>query len=571
MQPISFLQVFFRSSLLGALCSLSAQAAPRPAGDAEAHFQQNSQQQQAQQTRFGAHAPDISLSADAPSRPLIFPQETPCFVIRQVTLSGTERLPRWVPLQRLANRATGHCLGAEGINQLVSGIQNRLIGHGWITTRLLVPEQDLSSGYLRLVVIPGKIEQISLAEGSAGFTTLYTAVPAHKGNLLDLRDIEQGLENLQRLPGVRATVELVPGEGPGETRVIIDRQQPRFWRTGAWLDNTGSKYTGKNQAGVMLALDNLSSLSDLFYITASRDLSFAAGRHTANYSLHYSVPLGYWQFSTTGSEYQYKQTLASNDQNISYQGRSKSLDLQLSKVLFRSAGAKTTAAGDLILRETRSLVQQTEAESQRRRTTAWKFAVDHRQFVGRATLNAGASYQRGVPWLGAKPAPESYQPQESENYATARAIIMQLSASAGLPFAVGEQAFRFDSHYLRQVSRRGLTPQDRFSIGSRWTVRGFDGERILSADEGWSLRNTLSWATPLPAQELYLGADYGRISGGFKKNNLGSHLAGGVIGLRGAIVPANLSYDLQTGTPLSKPDGFKTDHASLAFSVNWNY
>lgn len=571
MRPIYLLRVFVLYSLLAAFYSLSAHAIPQGPGQADTHFQQNAQQQQAQQHRFGAHAPDVSLSADTPPSSLSFPQETPCFVIRAVTLSGKESLPRWVPLQRLADRAVGHCLGVKGINQLVAEVQNRLIGHGWITTRVLVPEQDLSSGYLSLVIIPGKIEKVSLTEGSAQFSTLYTTVPAHEGGLLDLRDIEQGLENLQRLPGVTATMELVPGEGPGETLIVIDRQQPRFWRAGAWLDNTGSKYTGKNQAGIMLALDNLTSLSDLFYITASRDLSFASDKHTANHSLHYSVPLGYWQLSTTGSEYQYKQTVAYKDQSVSYQGKSKSLNLQLSNVLFRSAGAKTTAAWDLNLRETRSLLQQTEIENQLRRTTAWKFAVAHRQFVGHTTLNMGASYQRGVPWLGAKPAPESYQRQESENYATTRAIIMQLSASARVPFTVGQQALRFDSDYLRQIGRRGLTPQDQFSIGNRWTVRGFDGERILSADDGWSLRNTLSCTTPLPTQELYLGADYGSVSGRYKKMNVGSHLAGGAIGVRGAIVPANLSYDLLVGTPLSRPDGFKTDHASLAFSVNWNY
>lgn len=72
-------------------------------------------------------------------------------------VTGQEALPHWVPVQRLANQAIGHCLGVQGINHLVTDIQNRLISHGWITTRVLVPEQDLSSGVLRLVVMPGKV------------------------------------------------------------------------------------------------------------------------------------------------------------------------------------------------------------------------------------------------------------------------------------------------------------------------------------------------------------------------------------------------------------------------------
>ncbi|HAE7768251.1 TPA_asm: ShlB/FhaC/HecB family hemolysin secretion/activation protein, partial [Salmonella enterica subsp. houtenae serovar 45:g,z51:-] len=83
----------------------------------------------------------------------------------------------------------------------------------------------------------------------------------------DVRDIEQGLENLQRLPTVTARMALHPGEAPGESDILIERTQSRFWRVGAWVDDTGTGSTGRYQGGVMLALDNPTSLSDLFYVT----------------------------------------------------------------------------------------------------------------------------------------------------------------------------------------------------------------------------------------------------------------------------------------------------------------
>ncbi len=151
---------------------------------------------------------------------------------------------------------------------------------------------------------------------------------------------------------------------------MIKRQQSRYWHAGAWVDNTGSKSTGKKQAGVMLALDNPTSLSDLFYLTATRDLSFSSDKGTTNYSAHYSVPFGYWQFATTVSDYEYTQTIAGANSDIQYRGKSKSLNLQLSNVLYRDATAKTTATYDVNLRETRNFVQNTEIENQKRRTTA---------------------------------------------------------------------------------------------------------------------------------------------------------------------------------------------------------
>ncbi|MCG6395508.1 hypothetical protein K6U71_13970, partial [Vibrio alginolyticus] len=123
----------------------------------------------------------------------------------------------------------------------------------------------------------------------------------------------------------------------------------------------------------------------------------------------------------------------------------------------------------------------------------------------------------------------------------------------------------------RQLSGTPLTPQDQFSIGNRWSVRGFDGERTLSSDDGWTVRNTLSWNTPLPQQQLYIGADYGRVSGHNRNDLIGQTLAGGGLGLRGALSPAGLSYDFSAGTPFSKPDGFKTDNAVFNFNVSWQY
>ncbi|MDJ7444055.1 ShlB/FhaC/HecB family hemolysin secretion/activation protein [Salmonella enterica] len=534
-------------------------------------FQQHEQQQKSQQKTFEARQPDVSLPVSGVKTWLQFPEENPCFRIKQVVVTGQEALPHWVPVHRLASQAVGHCIGIYGINLLVTDMQNRLISHGWITSRLLVPEQDLSTGTLRLVVLPGKIQDVIFTDAPSQYATLYTAMPAHSGNLLDLRDIEQGLENLQRLPTVHASMEMVPGDGPGETLIEIKRRQSRFWHAGAWIDNTGSKSTGKNQAGVMLALDNPTSLSDLFYLTAAHDLSFSGGKETTSYSAHYSVPLGYWQFATTASDYEYTQTIAGANNDIRYRGKSKNLNLQLSHVLYRDSTAKTTAIYDVNLRETRNFVGDTEIGNQKRRTTAWKLGLNHRQYVGQSTISLGGSYQHGTRWFGAMPAFEEFRSKDSQDYATALAMVMQFTASASIPFTLADQSLRFDAEYSRQMSSRPLTPQDQFSIGNRWTVRGFDGERTLSADEGWTLRNTLSWALPVPAQELYVGADYGKISGRWTDMNSGTHLAGGVAGLRGAINPASLSYDLSVGTPFSKPDGFRTDPATFTFSVSWNY
>lgn len=538
---------------------------PAHAAEPDNQFIIQQQRQKALEQQLTPPVPDVRLSEPSSSfGKIAFPVETPCFPIRNVTLTGQDALPRWLPLQRIADQAQGRCLGGKGINLLMSTMQNRLVDHGWITTRVLAPTQDLKSGTLKLAIVPGYIRHVRLTEDSDDYIRLYSSFPAHEGNLLDLRDIEQGLENLQRLPTVEASMEIVPGEQPGESDVVITRKQSKMWRLGLSLDDAGTETTGRYQGGVTLSLDNPFSLSDLLYVSASHDLNDHGGKGSKNYTGHYSVPFGYWTLGVTGSDYDYHQTVAGQNQDYRYSGKSKNLDVQLSRVLHRSGSQKTTLTADVLARETRNYVDDTEVGVQRRQTAGWRLGLQHRHYIGQASVDAGVSYQRGTRWFGAQPAPE-----EAFGEATALSKILQLNAQLDLPFEIGTQQFRYNVQYLRQISNTPLTPQDQFAIGNRWTVRGFDGERTLNASHGWYVRNDLGWSTPLPNQELYLGADYGEVGGYSSDPLIGKHLAGGVVGLRGSAF--NTGYDLFAGTPFSKPDGFHTSSLTLGFNLNWSW
>ncbi|WP_338511678.1 ShlB/FhaC/HecB family hemolysin secretion/activation protein [Erwinia aphidicola] len=523
------------------------------------------QRQKALEQQLLPPTPDIRLQPKVDqSGKLAFPQETPCFHIDQVVLSGKDPLPHWLPLQRMANQAQGQCLGGKGINLLMSSMQNRLVDHGYITTRVLAPQQELKSGILRLSLLPGYVHQVKLNPDSGHYVTLFNAFPARSGNLLDLRDIEQGLENLQRLPTVQASMEIVPGEQPGESDIMLHWQQAKIWRLGASLDDSGTRSTGRYQGGMTLSLDNPFSLSDLFYLSGTRAVRPGSDKGSQNVTAHYSVPFRYAMLSVTGSDYDYHQNVAGLNGDYRYSGKSRNLTAELSEVLHRSGSQKTTFSYAVLMRESKNYVNDTEVEVQRRQTAGWRIGLQHRHYIRQATLDAGVSYQRGTRWFGALPAPEEYN-----GYATALSKIVQLSSQLNVPFAIGSQNFRYSVQYQRQISSTPLTPQEQFAIGSRYSVRGFDGERTLNANGGWLVRNDFAWSTPLPAQELYLGADYGHVSGHGIEDLVGNHLAGGVVGLRGNVLKTG--YDLFAGVPIAKPDGFKTSPVTLGFSLNWDF
>lgn len=525
------------------------------------------EQQKAREEQLGPEVPDVHFDIETDSVDLLnFPQETPCFQIEHVQLIDLDTMPKWLRMQHLANKAQNHCLGNEGINMLMSALQNRMIDSGFVTSRILAPEQDLTSGKLQLLVLPGKVKHIVTTEESDRYLTLFNTVPLSEGGLLDLRDIEQGLENLQRIPTAQAEINLVPGEEPGESDVVVSWKQDKFWRLGASFDDSGTIGTGRYQGGLTFYADNPLSLGDMFYVSGGHDSKGSNRKGSRNYTVNYSIPFGYWSVSATASGSNYHQTVAGANYPYLYSGRSRNLNLRLSRQLYRNATQKTAAFVEVMRRNSQNYINDTEVEVQRKTTSAWKIGLTHRHYFKYLTFDGSIDYQKGNRWLGAQPLAE-----EISGDIDKLPRILRFSASADIPFQLWGQQFSYSPRYQRQVAKSVLSSQDRFSIGGRWSVRGFDGELSLSADNGWFVRNDLTWVTPIQGQQLYLGVDYGEVSGGNSDYLIGTHLAGGVVGVKGYIPQLRLSYDAFAGKPISKPKGFQTSKTTFGFSLFWEY
>jgi len=515
-------------------------------------------------------SPDVRLPAPAQARVDRLPtDETPCFRIQAIRLDGDDADAFHWALKAADvahDPATGRCLGTHGIDVVMKRMQNAIIARGYVTTRVVAKPQDLNAGVLTLTVIPGRIRAIRFAAGVDGRATSWRdALPAHPGDLLNLRDIEQALENFKRVPTADADIKIVPADGdaaPGESDLMIAWKQSSPMRLAATLDDSGSQGTGKVQGGTTLSLDNLLSLNDLFYANLGQDVLDGDRKGTRSYTLHYELPYGYWLLGATASSYAYHQTVAGYAQDYVYSGTSHNADVRLSRLLYRNATIKLSAYARAWERDSNNFIDDTEVLVQRRRQAGWEAGFTYKQFIGTATLDADVAYRRGTGAFHALHAPE-----EAYDEGTSRSQIVTADATLTAPFQLGNQRFRYIGSWRAQWNQTPLVPQDRFAIGGRYTVRGFDGELQLTGDHGWLIRNDLGWMVG-GGQELYLGADVGHVGGPPTAWELGQTLAGVALGLRGGW--HGWAWDLFVGAPISKPHGYPTANPTTGFSLSWS-
>ncbi|EPS0644643.1 ShlB/FhaC/HecB family hemolysin secretion/activation protein, partial [Cronobacter malonaticus] len=248
--------------------------------------QQALNQQQQNEARHESLAPEskslLSTAEVKPREGLNLPEEQPCYPVNAIQIENKNAVAHWMSFQDVVRSVKGKCVGINGLKMIHKTVQNRLIEHGYITTRVLIPAQDLKSGTLKFQILPGTISEIVFKGDGGKYIHAINNFPERQGDVLDLRGLEQGLENLQRTPGSEANIQLLPGTKPGETRVEVTRTQPKHWRLGAWADDSGSKYTGRYQSGLAFYLDNLTSLNDMFYAAYGGGLKNEDGRRSDN-------------------------------------------------------------------------------------------------------------------------------------------------------------------------------------------------------------------------------------------------------------------------------------------------
>ncbi|MGJ7488675.1 ShlB/FhaC/HecB family hemolysin secretion/activation protein, partial [Variovorax sp. LT2P21] len=319
--------------------------------------------------------------------------EAPCFRIDHLSLDG-ERAGDFQWLLREAageqndDSPLGRCLGTQGVNTVLERLQQALIARGWVTSRVLAAPQDLASGTLRLTLVPGRIAAIRFAEGTTERTSLRTAIPATVGDLLNLRDIETGLENLKRLPTAEADIQIEPSQSPGaqpgdsELVVKYSRAQRLLGplRATLSLDDSGTKSTGRTQGGATLAWDGPLGLNDLAYVSVNRDLFNHSGQGTSGQTAHYSIPYGNWLLGATASQSKYHQSVAGFSQDYVYAGESRNAELRLSRLMYRDQSRKTTLWLRGFRRASNNYIDDTEIEVQRRVVAGWELGANHREF-----------------------------------------------------------------------------------------------------------------------------------------------------------------------------------------------
>ena len=489
------------------------------------------------------------------------------FYIKQIQLDGVPKELSF--LNKIARKHEQKHVTVSDITNIRNAFQRKLLDKGFVTSQVYIPEQNLNAGTLQFMVMSGRVEDIRYSASSA-HGPWRTAFPVRTGDILNIRDVEQGLEQMKRVSSQSVTMKLLPGTSVGTSIIELSIKQDKPVHGSISFDNSGLESTGIYQGSFTSSFDQVFRANDTFTMSLSGDLSGSGSiKGTRAASLNYVIPHGKDTFSLSFSKSRYHQTIQSNPYDFTYSGKSTTMKAKWNHVWSRTQREKRAFDISISTRHNHRFINDMEIPVQALRTTSMELGVSNRKYIGNATLYSRLGFQWGIGALGAQP---EHKASVAMGGPTSRYHMWLVDVDYRKPFIMGHRPASFTSSFHGQWVQGGkrVYSVDTINIGNRYSIYGFDGEYTLMGDSGWYIRNEVSSVIPRLNTELYLGIDVGAVYGKSTESLVGKSIAGTELGVRGNYA-SGLMIDAFVSTPLYKPQGYHTKKFYSGFTIGYRF
>lgn len=492
--------------------------------------------------------------------------DSPCRNISVITITGGSQLSD-VLRQKITDEFSSRCLNVGDIEGILTTITTYYIERGFITTRAYLPTQDLSQGKLEIIVIEGKVGKISIEDGNSRSVSIGNVFPGVAGGLLNLRDLEQGVDQINRLSSNNARLDIQPGENPGESTVLVHNQPQSRFHISASVDNQGQDSTGKVQTGVTGSVDDLLGFNDFLSMTHRESTPGDQSRQYAGSdSLSFNIPFGYTTLSLGSSRSQYANTISlPSGLSLVSSGNSDSNNLRLDRIVYRSQATRAMLATTLTTKSSRNYLDGQYLGVSSRNLTILDLDGNLSTNLAGGVISIDLGYAQGLNTMGALQDLD----QLPDSAPRAQFGKFKYGFNSTLPFRAASQNFAFTSQLSGQTTNHVLYGSEQFQIGGLYSVRGFVNN-VLSGDDGYYWRNEISMrqavniGSETVSGRFYVGYDTGEVRN-IAPNIPQGQLSGMAIGI--SVNWRGGTWDFFNTRPLTLPGNMTKESSQTWFRV----
>ncbi|KAF1044236.1 MAG: Hemolysin transporter protein ShlB [Herbaspirillum frisingense] len=179
------------------------------------------------------------------------------------------------------------------IQHALEALENAYRDAGYSAVQVYVPEQELTSGEVRLLVTETKVRKVIVSDNNYfSEQNIRASIPAlQEGGSPNLRKVSESVQLANDNPAkqVNVTMSAADTEGQIDANVTVKDNNPL--RLMLNVDNSGSAETGRWRTGVALQHSNLFNRDHVATVAYTTSPDSPSGSKVDLYSLGYRLPL----------------------------------------------------------------------------------------------------------------------------------------------------------------------------------------------------------------------------------------------------------------------------------------
>lgn len=403
------------------------------------------------------------------------PEDATCFYVEEIVISGNS-IFSYAVINRLVEKYRKKCLGKNAINQLMQELSGLYIDKGYITSRVYIPPQDLTLATLELIVVEGYVESVTITSNSLRSDDrrkLWWAMKPTWGKHLRLPEIEQAIDQINRVPSANAQMKLWPGQKIGSTNIQIENSIEDEFRGSLNISNDGQVDTGIIKTRIGMAADNWLGIND----TVS--LNLITSTNTNALTMNGSVPYRWWNFD---SSYSYSEYLNILPENTDLFGQSHTGTFNGQYLFFRNSSTRMSIMSTLTIRRSERYVLGVKLTPQK--LVPLRIAATYSRNSRWGYISGEIGHVQGTSFFGA-----TLDERSAPKYSPLSQFKKQdIRLTIGAPLS---SVLLLQTVIAAQYSDDALYSSEQIHLGDASSVRGSDSV-FATGDRGFYIQNTVS-------------------------------------------------------------------------------
>jgi hemolysin activation/secretion protein len=364
----------------------------------------------------------------------------------------------------------GREIGNEELEEARTTLTRHYIGHGYINSGAVIPDQQVRDGVITLRIIEGRLTDIAVGGDNRFHPDFVRERVRPPEEPLNVTRLQERVQILLQNPQIeRINAELSPGLRPGEAVLGVDLKEAPWREIGYAIANDRSPSIGGVRQELRAALRNLSGRGE--------ELSLIAGKTKGldDLSVMLAVPVSardtsvWMRFEQNDSV-----VIEPPFDTLGIEARSNSVEIGIRHPLLHSLSREIALGASLVRRDTESFLLEipfsfsSGVVDGRSKVTALRITAD---LVERSTDQVSAARFTATRGLDAF---DSTHPPFT-------IVLAQLQRVQILAQGRAQLMLRLDG----QAAFDPLPPSEKFSLGGAESVRGYR-EDLLVRDSGWN-------------------------------------------------------------------------------------